>query len=147
MDTVKSILLVEDSPGDVLLTQQAFRAANGALRIHVAADGAEALSFLRRQGRHFYAPRPELILLDLNLPRMDGRQVLAEIKRDDNLKAIPVIVLTTSGAERDVDVIYQLRASCFLAKPIEYDTFEDLVKSISDFWLTKAKLPPEIRVG
>src|ERR1700732_2997696 len=112
MDMIKTVLLVEDSPGDVRLTRQAFREVDGTLRVHVAVDGAEALSFLRRKGRHFYAPRPDLILLDLNLPRMDGRQVLAEIKQDEDLKAIPTVVLTTSGAEGDVEAVYQLRANC-----------------------------------
>ena len=101
----------------------------------------EALSFLRRQGRHFYAPRPDLILLDLNLPRMDGRQVLAKIKQDDHLKAIPTIVLTTSGAEGDIEKIYQLQANCYLTKPVHLDELEKLMKSVNDFWLTKVKLP------
>lgn len=147
MDTIKTILLVEDSPGDVRLTRQAFREADGALRFHVAADGVEALSFLRRRGRHYYAPRPDLILLDLNLPRMDGRQVLAEIKRDDELKAIPTVILTTSGTEGDVEAVYQLRANCYLTKPVEFDAFEDLVKSISAFWLTMVRLPPRMQIG
>ncbi len=147
MDTVKTILLVEDSPGDVRLTRQAFRETDRALRFHVAVDGVEALSFLRREGRHFYAPRPDLILLDLNLPRMDGRQVLAEIKQDDDLKTIPTVVLTTSGAEEDVEAVYQLRANCYLTKPVEFDAFEGLVKSISDFWLTMVRLPPQMRIG
>jgi two-component system, chemotaxis family, response regulator Rcp1 len=147
MNKLKTILLVEDSPGDVQLTRQAFREADGPLRFHVAADGMEALSFLRRQGRHFYAPRPDLILLDLNLPRMDGRQVLAKIKQDDHLKAIPTIVLTTAGAEGDVEKIYQLQANCYLTKPVDFDAFEDLVKSVSNFWLMTVRLPPQMRVG
>jgi len=147
MNKLKTILLVEDSPGDVRLTRQAFREADCALRFHVAADGMEALSFLRRQGRHFYAPRPDLILLDLNLPRMDGRQVLAKIKQDDHLKAIPTIVLTTSGAEGDIEKIYRLQANCYLTKPVDFDAFEDLVKSASNFWLMMVRLPPQMRVG
>jgi two-component system, chemotaxis family, response regulator Rcp1 len=145
MNTINTILLVDDSPGDVRLARQAFREVNGALRVHAAADGVEALSFLRRKGRHYYAPRPDLILLDLNLPRMDGRQVLAEIKKDDDLKAIPTVVLTTSEAEGDVEALYQLRANCYLTKPIEIEAFENLVKSISNFWLTMVRLPPQTR--
>ena len=147
MNKLKTILLVEDSPGDVRLTRQAFREADCGLRFHVAADGMEALSFLRRQGRHLYAPRPDLILLDLNLPRMDGRQVLAKIKQDDHLKAIPTIVLTTSGAEGDVEKVYQLRANCYLTKPVDFDGLEELVKSVSNFWLMMFRLPPRMRVG
>ena len=147
MNTINTILLVDDSPADVRLTRQAFREVNGALRVHAAADGVEALSFLRRRGRHFYAPRPDLILLDLNLPRMDGRQVLAKIKQDDHLKAIPTIVLTTSGAEGDIEKIYRLQANCYLTKPVDFDAFEDLVKSASNFWLMMVRLPPQMRVG
>lgn len=135
------VLLVEDSPGDVRLTQEALRDANRAIRLHVAVDGVEAMAFLRREGRHLRAPRPELILLDLNLPKMDGREVLAQIKADENLRTIPTIILTTSEAEADVTHSYQLRANCFLSKPVELEAFESLVKSINDFWLTKAKLP------
>jgi chemotaxis family two-component system response regulator Rcp1 len=147
MDKIKTILLVEDSPGDVRLTRQAFREAEGAFRLHVAVDGVDALSFLRREGRHYYAPRPDLILLDMNLPRMDGRRVLAEIKQDDELRAIPTVVLATSGAEGDIEAVYQLRANCYLTKPVEFDAFEDLVKNISAFWLTMVRLPPRIQIG
>jgi chemotaxis family two-component system response regulator Rcp1 len=142
---VKTILLVEDSPGDVRLTQEAFRDTNGALRLHVAVDGVEALSFLRREGVHRSAPRPDLILLDLNLPRIDGRQVLSVIKRDESLKTIPTVILTTSEAEADIEAVYQLRANCYLTKPVEFDAFESLVKSIGDFWLTMVRLPPQKR--
>jgi len=135
------VLLVEDSPGDVRLTQEALRDANRAIRLHVAVDGVEAMAFLKREGRHLRAPRPDLILLDLNLPKMDGREVLAQIKADENLRTIPTIILTTSEAEADVTKSYQLRANCFLSKPVELEAFESLVKSINDFWLTKAKLP------
>jgi chemotaxis family two-component system response regulator Rcp1 len=145
MDAIKTILLVEDSPGDVRLTEEAFRVADGALQLHVAVDGVEAISFLRRKGVHSEAPRPDLILLDLNMPRMDGRQVLAVIKQDDDLKTIPTVILTTSEAEGDIEAVYQLRANCYLAKPVEFDTFESLVKSISDFWLTTVRLPPQMR--
>ena len=147
MEMIKTILLVEDSPGDVRLTCQAFREANGALRLHVAVDGVEAIAFLRREGVHAYAPRPDLILLDLNLPRMDGRQVLAEIKQDDDLKTIPTVILTTSEAEGDIEAIYQLQANCYLTKPVEFDAFEGLVKNINDFWLTMVRLPPQMRLG
>lgn len=139
--TIKTVLLVDDSPGDVRLTQEAFREADGAMRLHVAVDGVEAIAFLRRNGAHTQAPRPDLILLDLNLPRMDGRQVLAEIRQDDNLKAIPTIILTTSDAEDDIATVYQLRANCYLTKPVEFESFEGLVRGISDFWLTRVSLP------
>jgi two-component system, chemotaxis family, response regulator Rcp1 len=135
------VLLVEDSPGDVRLTQEAFREAQTPIHLHVATDGVEAMAFLRREGTHSQAPRPDLILLDLNLPRMDGRQVLALIKEDENLKTIPTVILTTSDAEVDIVKSYQLRANCYLSKPVQLDAFETLVRSISDFWLTKVKLP------
>jgi len=137
------VLLVEDSPGDVRLTQEAFREANMALQLHVAADGVEAMEFLRCEGAHAGAPRPDLILLDLNLPKMDGREVLARIKADDSLKRIPTVILTTSEAEVDIAKSYQLQANCYLSKPVQLDAFEALVKSINDFWLTKAKLPQQ----
>jgi chemotaxis family two-component system response regulator Rcp1 len=135
------VLLVEDSPGDVRLTQEAFREANGSVNLHVAADGIEAMAFLRGEGVHINAPRPDLILLDLNLPRMDGREVLANIKADGVLKSIPTAILTTSEAEEDVTKSYQLQANCFLNKPVHYEEFEGLVKSINDFWLATVKLP------
>jgi CheY-like chemotaxis protein len=135
------VLLVEDSPGDVRLTKEAFREANMEIHLHVASDGFEAMAFLRHEGAHIHAPRPDLILLDLNLPRMDGRQVLAQIKEDDNLKTIPTVILTTSESEADIVTSYQLQANCYLTKPVQLDAFENLVKSINDFWLTKVKLP------
>lgn len=137
------VLLVEDSPGDVRLTQEAFREANKTIHLHVAADGVEAMAFLRREGTHGQAPRPDLILLDLNLPKMDGREVLAHIKGDEGLKSIPTVILTTSDAEADIVKSYQLRANCYLTKPVQLDAFESLVKSINDFWLTKVKLPQQ----
>ena len=137
------VLLVEDSPGDVRLTQEAFREANKTIHLHVAADGVEAMAFLRREGIHSQAPRPDLILLDLNLPKMDGREVLAHIKSDEGLKSIPTVILTTSDAEADIVKSYQLRANCYLTKPVQLDAFESLVKSINDFWLTKVKLPQQ----
>lgn len=135
------ILLVEDSRGDVRLTREAFREANLAIRLHVASDGVEAMSFLHREGPHADAPRPDLILLDLNLPRMDGREVLSRIKGSESLKTIPTIILTMSVAEADILLSYELQANSYLSKPVQLDKFENLVKSVNDFWLTKAKLP------
>ncbi len=135
------VLLVEDSPGDMRLTREAFRDANAAITLHVSADGVDAMAFLRREGTHAHAPRPDLILLDLNLPRMDGRQVLAEVKGDDMLKTIPTIILTTSDAEADVLLSYQLQANSYLRKPVQLEKFEELVRSIDDFWLQHARLP------
>jgi chemotaxis family two-component system response regulator Rcp1 len=137
------VLLVEDSPGDVRLTQEAFRDANSSIHLSVAADGVEAMAFLKHVGMHANSPRPDLILLDLNLPKMDGREVLAHIKEDDDLKTIPTVILTTSDAESDIVKSYQLQANCYLTKPVQLDAFESLVKSINDFWLTKAKLPQQ----
>src|SRR6202051_4777238 len=141
------VLLVEDSPGDVRLTREAFREANKSIHLHVAVDGVEAMAFLRQEGVHVHAPRPDLILLDLNLPKMDGREALAHIKKDDSLKMIPTIILTTSDAEADIAKCYQLHANCSLKKPVQLDAFENLVKSINDFWLTKVELPQHTRSG
>jgi len=141
------VLLVEDSPGDVRLTKEAFRDANQSIRLHVAPDGVEAMAFLRHEGAHTQAPRPDLILLDLNLPKMDGREVLAHIKEDEGLKTIPTVILTTSDAEADIVKSYQLQANCYLTKPVQLDAFEALVKSVNDFWLTKAKLPQQRQSG
>ena len=138
------VLLVEDSPGDVRLTQEAFREANGAIHLHVATDGVEAMAFLRHEGIHAHAPRPNIILLDLNLPKMDGHEVLALIKEDASLKMIPTVILTTSEAEVDIVKSYQLQANCYLNKPVQLDVFEGLVRSINDFWLTKVKLPQQL---
>jgi CheY-like chemotaxis protein len=137
------VLLVEDSPGDVRLTQEAFRNANTTVHLQVACDGVEAMAFLRKEGSHAGASRPDLILLDLNLPKMDGREVLAHIKADDGLKMIPIIILTTSEADADITESYQLHANCYLNKPVQLDDFESLVKSINDFWLTRVKLPQQ----
>jgi two-component system, chemotaxis family, response regulator Rcp1 len=137
------VLLVDDSPGDIRLMQEAFRDANSEIQLHVARDGHEAMAFLRRSGIHLDAPRPDLILLDLNLPRMDGREVLAQIKNDAGLRAIPTVILTTSDAEADIVKSYQLQANCYLRKPVELEKFESLVKSINEFWLTTVKLPPQ----
>ena len=135
------VLLVEDSPGDVRLTREAFRDADPSIHLHVASDGVEAMAFLRHEGPHVDAPRPDLILLDLNLPKMDGREALVHIKKDDNLKAIPIVILTTSDSEADIVTSYQLHANCYLTKPVRLEAFETLVKSINDFWLTTVKLP------
>jgi chemotaxis family two-component system response regulator Rcp1 len=137
------VLLVEDSPGDVRLTQEAFRDAKTPINLHVASDGVEAMAFLRQEGANAQAPRPDFILLDLNLPKMDGREVLALIKEDQNLKTIPTVILTTSEAEADIVKSYQLQANCYLSKPVQLDAFEALVGSISEFWLTMVKLPPQ----
>jgi chemotaxis family two-component system response regulator Rcp1 len=135
-----NVLLVEDNPGDVRLLLETFRDANTSLRLHLAANGVEAMAFLRREGPNALAPRPVLILLDLNLPKMDGREVLAEVKGDIDLKTIPIVILTTSDAESDIIRSYQLHANCYLTKPVRLEEFENLVKSVNDFWLTKVKL-------
>jgi CheY-like chemotaxis protein len=137
------VLLVEDSPGDVRLTQEAFHGANPSVHLSIASDGAEAMEFLNREGKHRLAPRPDLILLDLNLPKMDGRQVLAQIKTNSILKTIPTVILTTSDAEADIAKSYQLHANCYLRKPVQLDAFESLVASINDFWLTAVRLPQQ----
>lgn len=136
------ILLVEDSPGDVRLTVEALRDGKVLNNLSVAKDGVEALAFLRREGTHTSAPRPDLILLDLNMPKKDGREVLAEIKHDDSLKRIPVVILTTSQAEQDIVKSYDLHANCYISKPVDFDQFISVVQSVEDFWLTMVKLPP-----
>jgi two-component system, chemotaxis family, response regulator Rcp1 len=140
-DRTMHVLLVEDSVGDVRLTKEAFRTSTKDVDLHVAMDGVEAMAFLRREGIHIDAPRPDFILLDLNLPKMDGREVLAHIKDDDGLKTIPTLILTTSDAEEDVSASYALQANCYLTKPVQFDNFESLVRSVSDFWLTAVELP------
>ena len=135
------ILLVEDSPGDVRLTQVGFRNARILNNMHVAADGVEAMAFLRRTGKYAASPRPDLILLDLNLPKKDGREVLAEIKVDPDLKQIPVVIMTTSSAEEDILKTYNLHVNAYVTKPIDLDKFMQMIKSIEDFWLTVVRLP------
>ncbi len=135
------VLLVEDNPGDVRLTMEAMRESKVIVNLSVAPDGEEALAFLRRLGPHLGAPRPDLILLDLNLPRKDGREVLAEIKADADLRRIPVVVLTTSRAEEDILRTYDLHANCFITKPVDLDQFITVVASISDFWFSVVRLP------
>jgi two-component system response regulator len=137
------ILLVEDNPGDVRLTREALKDGKIVNNLHVAEDGVDALAFLRREGKYHNAVRPELILLDLNLPKKDGREVLAEIKADEALKRIPVVVLTSSAAEQDIVKSYNLHANCYVTKPVDLDQFINVVKSIEHFWLTVVKLPPE----
>jgi chemotaxis family two-component system response regulator Rcp1 len=134
------ILLVEDNPSDVYLTEEALRAVGVSSRLHVAADGVEAMAFLRREGIHGEAPRPNLVLLDLNLPRKDGRRVLAEIKDDEALRRIPVIVLTTSNAPSDVVKCYDLHANCYIVKPVDFDQFETVIRAIEEFWFTYVTL-------
>jgi two-component system, chemotaxis family, response regulator Rcp1 len=135
------ILLVEDNPGDIRLTQEAFRDGKLCNRLNVTRDGVEALNYLYGTGAYTGAVRPDLILLDLNLPLMDGREVLATIKADPELRTIPVVILTTSAADRDVHRAYNLHANCYITKPMDYDQFIRVVLSIQDFWLTLVKLP------
>ncbi|HTC18959.1 MAG TPA: response regulator [Stellaceae bacterium] len=137
------VLLIEDSPGDVRLIQEAFRGANEAIRLHVTGDGEEAIAFLMHQGKYArdYAPRPHIILLDLNLPKVDGHEVLSFLKNDDALKMIPTVVLTSSDAQADILRSYELHANCFLKKPVKLEDFISLVQSINDFWLTNVRLP------
>ena len=137
------ILLVEDNAADVRLTEEALKEGKVRNHLHVARDGMEALDFLHRQGKFKDATRPDLILLDLNLPRRDGREVLADIKNDPGLKMIPVVVLTTSSAEADILKSYKLHANCYITKPVDLEQFVNVVKSIDDFWLTVVKLPSE----
>ena len=139
------ILLVEDNPGDVRLTREALKEGKVYNNLHWAKDGVEALEFLKRQGRHADAPRPDIILLDLNLPKKDGREVLAVIKQDADLKNIPVVVLTTSEAEEDVLKSYSLHANCYVTKPVDLEKFIQVVQSIDRFWLTVVTLPPSER--
>ena len=135
------ILLVEDNPGDVRLTQEAFKTGKVHNTLHVVWDGEEAMAFLNREGDYKDAPRPDIILLDLNLPKKDGREVLKDIKSDENLKNIPVVVLTTSSAEEDILKSYNLHANCYITKPVDPDKFLTIVHYIEDFWLSIVKLP------
>ena len=139
------ILLVEDSPGDVRLTREAFKDAKVHINLNVASDGAEAMDFLNREGKHSDVPRPDLILLDLNLPKKDGREVLDEIKQSPVLKSIPVVILTTSASDEDILRSYRLHANCYITKPVGLDGFLEVVKSIDTFWLSVVKLPHEPR--
>jgi len=136
------ILLVEDNPGDVRLTKEALKEGKVYSNLHTVKDGVEAMDFLRREGKYSSVPRPDIILLDLNLPKKDGREVLQEIKTDDELKRIPVVVLTTSKAEEDVLRTYDLHANCYVTKPVDLEKFMVVVKTIDSFWLTVVTLPP-----
>lgn len=136
------ILLVEDNPGDVRLTIEALRGAKVANELHVVADGEEAIEFLRQTGRHTEAPRPDIVLLDLNLPRLDGREVLANVKSDPDLAKIPIIVLTSSTAEQDIEESYGLHANCYISKPVDFTEFIHAVRSLEGFWLKIVRLPP-----
>lgn len=136
------VLLVEDNPGDVRLIEEVFKENKVHNIVYVVGDGEEALAFLGREGKYAGVPRPDLVLLDLNLPKKDGREVLAEMKEDEHLRSIPVVVLTCSEAEEDILKAYDLNANCYIRKPVELDQFIDVVKSIENFWLTIVKLPP-----
>jgi len=139
------VLLVEDSPGDVRLTREALKDAKVHINLHVASDGAEAMAFLGREGEHANVPRPDLILLDLNLPKKSGREVLEEIKENPALASIPVVILTTSGSETDILQSYRHHANCYIVKPVDLEGFLTVVKGIDNFWLTVVKLPHETR--
>jgi CheY-like chemotaxis protein len=138
------ILLVEDSPSDAALTIEALKTGKVANRLNLVEDGVEAMDYIRRQGKYAKVPRPDLIMLDLNLPRKDGREVLAELKNDPVLKTIPIIVLTTSCSDKDILQSYQLNANCYITKPVDFQHFIEVVKSIEQFWLTVVTLPPKI---
>ena len=135
------ILLVEDSSTDVMLAEEALDRAKMRNNLHVVKDGVEAMAFLRREGPYANVPRPDLVLLDLNMPRKDGREVLAEVKADDDLKYIPVVVLTTSQAQADVLRAYGLHANCYISKPVDFEQFTDVVRAIDQFWFTVVTLP------
>ena len=136
------ILLVEDNPGDARLAQEALKEGRMSSRLAVVVDGVEGMSFLRREGEYANAPRPHLVLLDLNLPRKDGRQVLAEMKADPDLRRIPVVVLTTSQAEQDICRCYDLHANCYITKPVDLDRFIAVVRSIEEYWCSVVTMPP-----
>ncbi|WP_414562619.1 MULTISPECIES: response regulator [unclassified Anabaena] len=137
------VLLVEDNPGDAQLTRIALEDSKISINLNVVEDGVEAMAFLRKEDKYIKVPHPDIVLLDLNLPRKDGREVLAEIKADQNLKRIPVVVLTTSQSEEDILKAYNLSANCFITKPVDFDQFVKIVKSIENFWFAIVKLPPE----
>jgi two-component system, chemotaxis family, response regulator Rcp1 len=141
IDGAVEILLVEDNPADARLTREVFEGGRLTTHLNVVSDGEEAMAFLRREGRYSDSPRPKLVLLDLNLPRKDGREVLQELKSDPALCRIPVIVLTTSAAESDILHSYDLQANCFITKPLDLDEFFEVVRAIEDFWLATARLP------
>ena len=140
-----NVLLVEDNPGDVRLTQEAFKEAKISIKLDVTMDGAEAINFLKKEGEYADAVTPDLILLDLNLPKKDGREVLKEIKTDNLLKRIPVVVLTTSNAEQDIMKSYNLHVNCYINKPVDFEKFFDIIQKIEEFWLSTAILPTMVR--
>jgi len=140
-----NVLLVEDNPGDVRLTQEAFKEAKMSINLDVTMDGAEAIKFLRKEAPYEETVIPDLILLDLNLPKKDGREVLKEIKTDDLLKRIPVVVLTTSNAEQDIMKSYNLHVNCYINKPVDFEKFFDIIQKIEEFWLSTAILPTMVR--
>ncbi|WP_442936800.1 response regulator [Nostoc sp.] len=137
------VLLVEDNPGDAQLTRIALEDSKISIHLNVVEDGVEAMAFLRKQDKYLKAAHPDIVLLDLNLPRKDGREVLAEIKGDENLRRIPVVILTTSQAEEDILKAYNLCANCYITKPVDFDQFVKIVQSIENFWFAIVKLPPE----
>lgn len=141
------ILLVEDSPDDVALTREAFSESRGPVELHVARDGVEALDILHRRGGHAQAPRPDLILLDLNLPRKDGWEVLAELKEDSDLQVIPVVVLSTSQSEADIRTAYRLQANCYIPKPVDFDRFLEVIRAVEHFWSDVVRLPSPPEAG
>ncbi len=140
-----NILLIEDNPGDVRLTQEAFKEGRLSINMEVVMDGVEAIKYLKKQGPYTNTITPDLILLDLNLPKRDGREVLEEIKSDNNLKRIPVVILTTSNAEQDILKSYNLHVNCYINKPVDFDKFFDIIQKIEDFWLTTAILPTMVK--
>ena len=142
MDRAAEILLIEDDPGHARLTLEAFKDATIRNNLHIAENGEEAMAFLRRQGKYAQAVSPDIIMLDLNLPKKDGREVLAELKADEQLRCIPVIILSASTAAQDVQGAYHLHANCYISKPIDLNQFMKVIRSIEDFWLTTVKLPP-----
>ena len=143
--TVLDVLIIEDNPGDVRLVRDTLRGVNGALRLHEVTDGVDAMAFLRREGAYQAMPRPKLILMDLTLPKLDGREVLGLIKGDEGLKTIPIIILTSSTDEADIRQCYELQANCYLSKPGEIQEFENVIKSVNDFWLMKVKFMSAVR--
>ena len=140
-----NILLIEDNPGDVRLTQEAFKEGKVSTNLEIVMDGVEAIKYLRKQEKYADAATPDLILLDLNLPKRDGREVLKEVKADDELKRIPIVILTTSNAEQDIIKSYNLHVNCYINKPVDYDKFFDIIQKIEDFWLKTAILPTMIQ--
>ncbi len=140
-----NVLLVEDNPGDVRLTQEAFKEAKMSIKLDVTMDGAEAIKYLKKEGEYENVTTPDLILLDLNLPKKDGREVLKEVKTDDSLKRIPVVILTTSNAEQDIMKSYNLHVNCYINKPVDFEKFFDIIQKIEEFWLTTAILPTMIK--